>query len=278
MRDVGGAVARGVDQVTAAHVASGRRQRKARVVARARNFNRLHGCGAHKRHPVGHGVLQRGDGNLKRVDKPSRGAPQRARCRGTGARLKFVDAVGADNRQLGHAVRQAVAAQLLQLCAVFVVKAQHHRPGAAEQKVQLLRPRTVQLAATGVDLRLYGARHRIVASVYQAAVGLRRAQRNIVSRLDHANGQVIARELPRDGASGDARADNRDIKRSVTVPPRRVDRLSIRLSYGLHTPSAAAMRRTAPQHPPTADEGRPSNVDKLVCRQLRQTFVSICNS
>ena len=213
MRDVGGAVARGVDQVTAAHVASGRRQRKARVVARARNFNRLHGCGAHKRHPVGHGVLQRGDGNLKRVDKPSRGAPQRARCRGTGARLKFVDAVGADNRQLGHAVRQAVAAQLLQLCAVFVVKAQHHRPGAAEQKAQLLRPRTVQLAATGVDLRLYGARHRIVASVYQAAVGLRRAQRNIVSRLDHANGQVIARELPRDGASGDARADNRDIKR-----------------------------------------------------------------
>lgn len=110
MRDVGGAVARGVDQVTAAHVASGRRQRKARVVARARNFNRLHGCGAHKRHPVGHGVLQRGDGNLKRVDKPSRGAPQRARCRGTGARLKFVDALGADNRQLGHAVRQAVAA------------------------------------------------------------------------------------------------------------------------------------------------------------------------
>ena len=87
MRDAGGAVARGVDQVAAAHVASGGRQRKARVVARVCDFNRFHRRGPHKRHPVGHGVLQRGDGNLKRVDKPSRGAPQRARCRGTGARL-----------------------------------------------------------------------------------------------------------------------------------------------------------------------------------------------
>ena len=99
------------------------------------------------------------------------------------------------------------------MCAVFVVKPQHHRPGAAEQKSKLLGPRAIQLATAGVDLCLYGARRRIVASVHQAAVGLRRAQRNIVSRLDHANGQVIARELPRDGASGDARADNRDIKR-----------------------------------------------------------------
>ena len=124
-----------------------------------------------------------------------------------------MNAVGSDDRQLGHAVRQAILAQLLQLRAVLVVKAQHHRPGAAEQKAQLLRPRTVQLAATGVDLGLYRARCRIVAGVHQAAVGLRRAQRNIVSRLDHANGKVKPRELPRDGASGDARADNRDIKR-----------------------------------------------------------------
>ena len=109
MRDVRGAVARGVDHVAAAHVSGGRRQRKAHVVARARDFNRLHRCGAHKRHPVGHGVLQRGDGNLKRVDKPSRWAPQRARCIGTGARLQLVDALGSDDRQLGHAVGMAVA-------------------------------------------------------------------------------------------------------------------------------------------------------------------------
>lgn len=131
-----------------------------------------------------------------------------------------MDAVGSDDRQLGYAVGQAILAQLLQMRAVLVVKAQYHRPGAAEQKAQLLRPRTVQLAATGVDLRLYGARRRIVAGVHQAAVGLRRAQRDVVGRLDDANGQVKPRELPRDGASGDARADNRDIKRSVTVPPR----------------------------------------------------------
>ena len=49
--------------------------------------------------------------------------------------------------------------------------------------------------------------------MHQAAVGLRRAQRDIVGRLDYANGQVIARELPRDGAPGYARAHNRDIKR-----------------------------------------------------------------
>ena len=65
---------------------------------------------------------------------------------------------------------------------------------------------------------------------------------------------------------------------SVTVPPRQVDRLSIRLSYGLRVPRAASMRRTAPQHPPTADEVRPGNVDNLVCRQLWKPFVSICNS
>ena len=65
----------------------------------------------------------------------------------------------------------------------------------------------------GRDLCLYGFRRRIVASVHQAAVGLRRAQRNIVSRLDYANGQVKPRELPRDGAPGNARAHNCDIKR-----------------------------------------------------------------
>ena len=124
-----------------------------------------------------------------------------------------MDALGSDNRQLGYAVRQPVAAQLLQVCAVFVVKPQHHRPGAAEQKSKLLGPGAIQLAAASVDLRLYGSRRRIVAGVHQAAVGLRRAQRDIVGRLDYANGQVIARELPRDGAPGYARAHNRDIKR-----------------------------------------------------------------
>ena len=124
-----------------------------------------------------------------------------------------MDALGPDDRQLGHAVRQAVAPQLLQMRAVLVVKAQHHRPGAAEQKAQLLRPRTVEFAAAGVDLRLHRARRWVVAGMHQAAVGLRRAQRNIVSRLDHANGKVKSRELSRDGASGDARAHNRDIKR-----------------------------------------------------------------
>lgn len=124
-----------------------------------------------------------------------------------------MDALRSDDRQLGHAVGKAVASQLLQLRTVLVIKAQHHGSGTAKHKAQLLSPSTIQLAATGIDLRLYRARRRIVAGVHQAAVGLRRAQRNIVSRLDHANGKVKSRELPRDGASGDARADNRDIKR-----------------------------------------------------------------
>ena len=124
-----------------------------------------------------------------------------------------MDALGADNRQLGHAVCQPVAVQLLQVRAVFIVEAQHHRTGSAKQKAQFLGPGAIQLATAGVDLRLYGARRRIVAGVHQAAVGLRRAQRDIVRRFDHANGQVIARELPRDGASRDARAHNCDIKR-----------------------------------------------------------------
>ena len=213
MRDVRCPVARGVDQVAAAHVTGGGRQRKARVVARACDFNRFHRRGPHKRHPVGYGVLQRGDGNLKRVDKPSRAAPQCARRLGARARFQLVDAFGADNQQLGYAVGKAVAAKLLQVRTVLVVKAQHHGARAAEQKAQLLRPRTVQLAATGVDLRLNRARCRIVAGVYQAAVGLRRAQRNIVGGLDHANGQVKPCELPRDGAPGNARAHNCDIKR-----------------------------------------------------------------
>ena len=49
--------------------------------------------------------------------------------------------------------------------------------------------------------------------MHQATVGLRCAQGDVVGRLDHANGQVIARELPRDGAPGNACAHNRDIKR-----------------------------------------------------------------
>ena len=124
-----------------------------------------------------------------------------------------MDAVGSDDRQLGHTVGKAVAPQLFQVRAVLVVKAQRHRSGAAEQKAQLLGPRAVKLATSGIDLCLDRARCRIVTGVHQAAIGLRCAQRNIISRLDHANGQVKPRELPRDGASGDARADNRDIKR-----------------------------------------------------------------
>lgn len=222
MRDVRGAVARCVNQVTAAHIAGGRHQRKARAalavggsapVSAAGNFNGLHRCGAHKRHAVGNRVLQRGDGHFKRVDVTGRGAPQRACCVGAGTRFQLADTLGANDRQLGHAVGKAILAQLLQVRSVFVVEAQHHRPGAAEQKSQLLGPGAIQLATAGVDLRLCGARRRIVAGVHQAAVGLRRAQRDIVGRLDHANEQVIARELPRDGAPGDARAHNRDIKR-----------------------------------------------------------------
>ena len=76
MRDVRCTVARGVDQIAAAHIADRRHQRKARgSVIRAGNFNCFHRCGAHKRHPVGDGVLQRGDGDLKGIDKASRGAP-----------------------------------------------------------------------------------------------------------------------------------------------------------------------------------------------------------
>lgn len=135
MRDVRGTVARGVDQVTATHVAGGRHQRKARgSVIRVGDLNRLHRCGAHKRHAVGNGVLQCGDGRFKWVNVTGRGTPQRARCLGARARFQLVDVLGADNRQRGHAVGQAILAQLLQVRAVFVVETQHHRPGAAEQK------------------------------------------------------------------------------------------------------------------------------------------------
>ena len=76
VRDARGTVARGIDQVTAAHVAGGRRQRKARgFVIRAGNFNGIHRRGTHKRHAVGSGVFQRGDGHFKRVDVTGRGAP-----------------------------------------------------------------------------------------------------------------------------------------------------------------------------------------------------------
>ena len=177
MRDVRGAIARDVNKVAAVHVAGRRRQRKARstVALAVGNLNRLYRRGAHKRHAVGDRVLQRGNGDLKRIDKAGRRAPQRTGRLGTCARLQLVDALGADDRQLGNTVRQAVLAQLLQLRAVLVVKTQHHRTGAAKQKAQLLGPRTIQLAATGIDLRLYCARCWIVAGVHQAAVGLRRA-------------------------------------------------------------------------------------------------------
>jgi len=133
MRDVRGTVACGVDQIATAHVAGGRCQRKARgFVIRAGNINGLHWRRPHKRHAVGDCVLQRDDGHFKRVDVTGRRAPQRARRLSTRARLQRVDALGADNRQLGHAVGKAILAQLLQVRAVFVVKPQHHRPGAAE--------------------------------------------------------------------------------------------------------------------------------------------------
>ena len=90
MRDVRGAVARGVDQVAAAHLSGGRRQRKAHSPVgslAASNLNRFHRRRPHKCHAVGDGVLQRGNGDLKGIDKASRGAPQRARGIGTGTRL-----------------------------------------------------------------------------------------------------------------------------------------------------------------------------------------------
>ena len=95
-------------------------------------INGLHWRRPNKRHAVGDCVLQRDDGHFKRVDVTGRRAPQRARRLSTRARLQLVDALGADNRQLGHAVGKAILAQLLQVRAVFVVKPQHHRPGAAE--------------------------------------------------------------------------------------------------------------------------------------------------
>ena len=113
MRDVRGTVARGVDQIAAAHIAGRRHQRKARSTVgslAASNFNGFHRRGAHKRHAVGHGVLQRRDGHFKRVDVTGRRAPQRACCVGAGTRFQLVDTVGANDRQLGHAVGQAILA------------------------------------------------------------------------------------------------------------------------------------------------------------------------
>lgn len=78
MRDVRGAVARGVDQVATAHLSGGRRQRKAHSPVgslAASNLNRFHRRRPHKCHAVGDGVLQRGNGDLKGIDKASRGAP-----------------------------------------------------------------------------------------------------------------------------------------------------------------------------------------------------------
>ena len=116
MRDVRGTVARGVDQIAAAHIAGRCHQRKARGPVgslAASNLNRFHRRGPYERHAVGDRVLQRGNGDLKRIDKASRGAPQRARRLGTRARLQLVDALGTNDLQLGHAVGVAIAAQLL---------------------------------------------------------------------------------------------------------------------------------------------------------------------
>ena len=116
MRDVRCTVARGVDQIAAAHIADRRHQRKARSPVgslAAGNLNCFHRSRPNKRHTVGDGVLQRGNGDLKGIDKASGGTPQRARRLGTCARFQLVDALGADNRQLGHAVGQAILAQLL---------------------------------------------------------------------------------------------------------------------------------------------------------------------
>ena len=149
MRDVCGAVARRVNQIAAAHITGRCHQRKtsgpvtAPVASAGSYLDRLHRCGAHKRHAVGDRILHRGDGDLKRIDIAGRGTPQRARGLGAGARLQLVDALGPDDRQLGYAVCQPVALQLLQLRAVLVAKAQHHGPGAAKQKAQLLGPRAI---------------------------------------------------------------------------------------------------------------------------------------
>ena len=73
------------------------------------------------------------------TDRQSRSRGTTARTSlGTRARLQLVDALGADNRKLGHAVGKAILAQLLQVRAVFIVEAQHHRTGSAKQKPQLL--------------------------------------------------------------------------------------------------------------------------------------------
>ena len=58
---------------------------------------------------------------------------------------------------------------------------------------------------------LHRSRCRVVPCVDHAAVCLRRPERDVVVRLDDANRLLVARELARDGATGDARAHDGDI-------------------------------------------------------------------
>ena len=90
MRDVRGTVARGVDQVTAAHVSGGRRSvKRAAPSVASLPATSIASTGAERINvtPLATGVLQRGNGDLKRIHKASGGTPQRARRLGTGPRL-----------------------------------------------------------------------------------------------------------------------------------------------------------------------------------------------
>ena len=187
-RDVGAAVACGVNQVGGAKVAGGRMEYKAVGML----VDRVDRSAAPEFDAVRSGVLGGGDGDFKGVDVAGRGAPKRAGGFLARAGLVLPDLIVLYNAHVLDAVGASVFQQLFQVLAVGGGEAQHHGAGALKTKSKLFGPTAVEGAAACVNARLDGACCRIVSGVDKAAVCLCRAQRDVVARFHAGDRKVIS--------------------------------------------------------------------------------------
>ena len=115
-----------------------------------------------------------------------------------------------------HAVARAALQKHAHASRLLFGEGQHHRSVALIGKAQLACPSGKHPRAFHVEAGFERSGHGVIACMDYPRIGPRRPARNIVSRLDHAYAQPIARKLARNCGAGNARADHDDIVASFS--------------------------------------------------------------
>ena len=159
---------------------------------------------------VGNILCQR-NGQIERADNAAGRRPERGDGVFRHVRLQLVQALRVHDLQLLDAVFHAVFIQRPQLRQILLGHADDERAVHFERKIKILRKLRHHEIAFEIHFCHQASVRGVEARVDNGAVGLGGAAAHILCLFQHQHPSLIAGQVPRDRAAGNACADNDDV-------------------------------------------------------------------